>query len=161
MYTNTIKEIAATLPTHDRIVIICVGSMRVTGDSYGPRVGSILQQITSYPVIGTMEDPCHATNMLEKLEILKEYKDHFVIAIDAALTNGDRVGELQIDVGGMKFGHAVGLDFPTVGDLSVKGVVDKQDDEGGIVLFSTPIHRVHQMARLTAKILCGAFSHRK
>lgn len=57
------------------VVVLCLGSMEVPGDSLGPRVGSQLEQtLPQYPVYGTQLEPLDSTNLHSKLEQLnKEY----------------------------------------------------------------------------------------
>ena len=45
-------------------VYLCIGSDRVTGDSLGPLVGTLLLKVQpTLPVIGTLTDPVHALNL--------------------------------------------------------------------------------------------------
>ena len=67
-------------------VYLCIGSDRVTGDSLGPLVGTLLLKVQpTLPVIGTLTDPVHALNLKHTLSFLSEFPGHPIVAIDASL----------------------------------------------------------------------------
>ena len=65
------------------LIILCIGTMRVRGDSLGPLVGSRLcrMQFPGIRVYGTKEAPVHAGNLSETLEeISREHPGTPVLA---------------------------------------------------------------------------------
>lgn len=111
---------------NEDIIIINIGTDRCTGDSYAPYVGTILNSDNNFPykVYGTLEEPIHAQNIGDKLEII--YNNHpnsKVIGIDAAM--GDDVLKIICKNEPIKCGSAMGKNLPWVGDICIKGVVMK------------------------------------
>ena len=81
-----------TLLEHTRkkaqpIIILCIGTDRVTGDSLGPLVGhQLCASANNFIIYGNLEYPVHAINLAETMErIYQKYEDPYVIAIDASL----------------------------------------------------------------------------
>lgn len=58
------------LHTNRRIVVVCLGTDRSTGDSLGPIAGSSLRKFRSslFDLFGTLEEPVHAMNLDTTLE---------------------------------------------------------------------------------------------
>jgi putative sporulation protein YyaC len=110
----------------NKINVICIGTDLVTGDSLGPRVGSILSQDV-YPgisVFGTMSNPIHGTNILELIdEWDKENPDTLTIAIDACLGRSTSLGKIQVYEGGIFPGAGMGRCSRPVGDIAVAAIV--------------------------------------
>ena len=50
---------------YNRIAVVCIGTDRSTGDSFGPLVGFMLSRcrIYDFDVYGTIEEPVHAMNL--------------------------------------------------------------------------------------------------
>ena len=71
-----------------RIVFLCIGTDRSTGDSLGPLIGSkLVAEVTGdVTVIGTLEHPVHAVNLDRTIEEMEEhYPDAIIVAVDAAV----------------------------------------------------------------------------
>ena len=80
------------------IVFINIGTDRVTGDSFGPLVGHLLEDyllgVYSY---GTLDNPIHAKNLKEKLEeIYETHKNALFISVDAALGSEGKMGNVYL-----------------------------------------------------------------
>jgi hypothetical protein len=71
---------------HTEPVFLCIGSDRHILDCFGPLTGSlILEQVPDAVVFGTLKQPLHARNLKQHLlEIRREYRDGYEIAIDAS-----------------------------------------------------------------------------
>ena len=103
-----------------RIVFLCIGTDRSTGDSLGPLIGSKLAaEVTGdVTVIGTLEHPVHAVNLDRTIEEMEEhYPDAIIVAVDAAVGRWDHVGLVTLEKGplrpGLVPGHAAcGLHQP-------------------------------------------------
>ena len=56
------------------IVILCIGSSQITGDSVGPMVGDLLKEkgVRAY-VYGTMSRPVNAKNLEDYIGMIKEH----------------------------------------------------------------------------------------
>ena len=115
--------------TLDRpIIILCIGTDRVTGDSLGPMIGYKLSQYSLFKEIkiyGTLEYPVHAMNLSDTVEdIYRTYNDPFIIAIDASLGRFDSIGYLTIGTGSITPGLGVNKTLPSVGDMFITGIVN-------------------------------------
>jgi len=129
-------------------VIICIGTDRSTGDSLGPLVGSKLQEISHsyFHVLGTLENPVHATNLSEYLKTISDLGNPFVVAIDACLGNIENVGFINIGEGALKPGAGVNKLLPAVGHIHITGIVNVGGFMEYFVLQNTRLHTVVKMA---------------
>ncbi|MFZ7942360.1 MULTISPECIES: spore protease YyaC [Bacillaceae] len=135
------------------IVFICIGTDRSTGDSLGPLVGSLLEEknIESFYVYGTLDDPIHAVNLVEKLkEIRAKHADPYIIGIDACLGKIKNVGVIQVGNGPVKPGAGVNKDLPAVGDMHITGIVNVSGFMEFFVLQNTRLNLVMKMAKTIA-----------
>lgn len=129
-------------------VFVCIGTDRSTGDALGPLVGTMLQE-SGYPyVIGTLERPCDASNLPERLAEVPAGKT--VIAIDAGLGLPASVGLFQVSNQPLAPGKSVGKALPEVGDYAIAALVNADGPRQIAVLQSTSLHRVLLMARQLA-----------
>lgn len=147
---------------YDELVLLCIGTDRSTGDSLGPLVGykltPIIRNYTNVSLFGTLDFPVHAKNIKEKTEyIYSNFKNPFVLAIDASLGRFDKVGYINIKKGPLKPGLGVNKKLPPVGDISITGVVNM----GGImeyaILQNTRLNLVMNMADIIARSINIAF----
>lgn len=109
-------------------VILCIGTDKVSGDAFGPTVGTLLRSVYRPPffVYGTLEHPVTALNLLKTIEFLRyKHEGQAIIAVDCALGKEDEVGSLRIFSGGLRAGLGVGKKLPPVGELSVTAVVER------------------------------------
>lgn len=142
-------------PAGSEVIIVCIGSDRSTGDCLGPLTGSKLQASHHFPhVFGTLDEPVHATNLIETLECLRtQYENPFLIAVDACLGRLDSVGCVTIGKGALKPGAAVKKELPPVGDVYVTGIVNVGGFMEHLVLQSTRLHLVMKMAETIASAI--------
>lgn len=134
------------VPNGKEIVFACIGTDRSTGDSLGPLIGMMLQR-EGFNVVGTLNDPMHALTIEDKRKFIKEeYPNHFVIAIDACLSDSSEIGKIIYHKGGIKPGSAVKKDIEIVGDASIKGIVNIGGYMEYNVLQSTRLSLVYNMA---------------
>ncbi len=147
-----------------KVLFLCIGTDRSTGDALGPLIGSQLSESRLFPfqVVGTLEDPLHALNLEQTVEIISSrYPEAFVVAIDACLGKSDSVGHFLIQNGPLHPGKAVGKDLPSVGDLSIKGVVNIGGFMEHSVLQSTRLHLSYEMGRTVSRALQLAYGRSK
>ena len=129
-------------------ILVCIGTDRSTGDSLGPIVGTKLQEANHkyFNIMGTLENPVHASNLPEYLRLIGEFENPFVIAIDACLGSIDNVGYINIGEGALKPGAGVNKHLPAVGDLHITGIVNVGGFMEYFVLQNTRLHIVMKMA---------------
>ncbi|WP_223702776.1 spore protease YyaC [Sutcliffiella deserti] len=160
---NASKEIAITLKSNlpsssvlRPIVFICIGTDRSTGDSFGPLVGTKLEEfkLHSIHVYGTLDDPIHAVNLEDKLaEIHSQHFNPYIIAIDACLGRLKSVGQLTVGDGPVMPGAGVKKDLPPVGDIHITGIVNVSGFMEFFVLQNTRLSLVMKMAKVVARAI--------
>ncbi|KAB2953908.1 spore protease YyaC [Heliorestis acidaminivorans] len=131
-------------------VIVCIGTDRSTGDCLGPLVGTQLMPLASsyYHIYGTLDDPIHATNLIERKKAIEEaHPNGLIIAIDASLGMMEQVGKISIGMGGLRPGAGVKKDLPTVGDLHITGIVNVGGFMEFMVLQNTRLASVMKLAQ--------------
>lgn len=141
------------LPSSQDIVIACIGTDRSTGDSFGPLVGSMLedQNLNTFHVYGTLENPLHALNLKERLDTINRTHSYpFLLAIDACLGRASSVGSVVLGKGSLSPGSALKKDLPPVGNLHISGMVNVSGFMEHVVLQNTRLHTVMQMAAKVA-----------
>ncbi len=119
------KHLTAPMNTGRDIIVVCIGTDRSTGDSFGPFTGSLLESSTHYPYIyGTLLHPIHRQNFIEKTSSLYDrFSDPYIIAIDASLGSRERIGSIRIRSGSIRPAAAFTDGLPSIGDLAVTGIV--------------------------------------
>ncbi|WP_110114507.1 spore protease YyaC [Bacillus sp. CGMCC 1.16541] len=142
-----------------QIVVVCIGTDRLTGDSLGPLVGTKLKEkgLSSFHIYGTLEEPIHAVNLKETLkEIYKVHHNPFVIGIDACLGKMKSVGMVTMGGGPVKPGAGVNKDLPPVGNMYITGIVNVSGFMEFFVLQNTRLFLVMKMADLIAECIYEA-----
>ena len=150
------KYLLDSFNSSNDLLILCIGTDRSTGDSLGPLVGYKLSpMINNYKnvnLIGTLENPVHAQNLKFTLDkIYDDYANPFIIAIDSSLGKQDRVGYLSIKNCPLRPGAGVNKDLPSVGDISITGIVNIGGLMELMVLQNTRLSLVMNMADIISK----------
>lgn len=157
------NEIAAALgilipaSTVGTRVIICIGSDRSTDDALGPLVGTALSalKLPRTRVLGTLARPVHALNLKSTLADLNRPKhcSPVIIAVDASLGSPERIGTIEVGVGPLHPGAGVNKGLPPVGHYYLSGVVNIGGFMEQMVLQSTRLFRVMEMAVIMSTAL--------
>ncbi|MEN2766796.1 spore protease YyaC [Ornithinibacillus xuwenensis] len=137
-------------------VIVCVGTDRSTGDALGPLTGTYLQdkKLKHMSVYGTLQDPVHATNLQDYIQLInQQHKNPFIIAIDACLGKTSSVGQIIACEGALKPGAALNKPLPPIGDVHITGVVNISGFMEYSVLQNTRLSIVVEMAKNIANLL--------
>jgi len=137
----------------DGIVLLCVGTDRSIGDALGPLVGTFVEERrpAGFSVLGTLEKPVHAGNLVETVGWLKRnYRRPLVIAVDACLGRTESIGVLTVAPGSLLPGAGVNKTLPPVGDVHVTGVVNVGGFMEYFVLQNTRLSLVMRMASVAA-----------
>ena len=143
-----------------KIILLCIGTDRSTGDSLGPLTGTKLGQkgIPGLIIRGTLENPVHAENLASTLnEIRRTHKDPYLIALDACLGRLDSVGDITLTEGPLKPGTAVKKELPEVGDIHLTGIVNINGFMQYMVLQNTRLNIVWQMADTICNLFCRIY----
>lgn len=162
---DSIKTISQGIETllpfskHRTIGIVCIGTDRSTGDALGPLVGTFLKEagLKHFHLYGTLDDPVHAVNLEEKLQLI--HNTHFrpfIIGIDACLGKLNSIGTVEVGVGPVKPGSAVNKDLSPVGDIHITGIVNVGGYMELFVLQNTRLNLVMRMAKQIAASIIEA-----
>lgn len=138
-------------------IIVCIGTDRCIGDCLGPLVGTLLKS-KNFPlyVYGTVSDPIHALNIDKKLNEIKLLHPHNnIIGIDACLGDCDNIGEIQARDYPVHPGKGVGKSLPNVGETSIIGIVDSNDNDE---IFNSNNIRLNLVLNM-AKVITHALIH--
>lgn len=131
------------------IIFLCIGTDRCTGDSLGPLVGYKLksEHKNNIYIYGCLETPVHSKNITTILEKIEKYFiNPYIIAIDSSLGSVQNVGKIFIEEKPLNPGLALNKDLPSVGDLSITGVVNISGSLEFIVLQNTRLFTVMSLA---------------
>lgn len=140
------------------LIIVCIGTDRSTGDSFGPFTGSLLHSLIPYPYIyGTLPQPIHRQNYLEQTSrISRHAPNRYTIAIDASLGDSSDIGHIRIRSGSIRPAAAFGGSLPPIGDLAITGIVGASGLHDYQTLQSTRLSLVVSMASDLAGALAQA-----
>lgn len=125
VFSDELIKLLSEYKSEGNVVFLCIGSDRATGDSLGPLIGYNLEKKGYLRVYGTLENPVHAKNLTDTVELInKEVENPVIVAIDASLGKSSSIGYYTLRKGPLKPGQGVGKDLPWVGHISITGVVN-------------------------------------
>ncbi|WEK55268.1 MAG: spore protease YyaC [Candidatus Cohnella colombiensis] len=153
---NQLAPFLSPITTDRRIVVVCIGTDRSTGDALGPLVGTFLRKFNSaaFEIYGTLDQPVHALNLDDTLEqIYEQYDNPYVIGIDACLGNSSSIGAIQVADGPIHPGAGVHKKLTPVGNIHISAVVNVGGMMEYLALQTTRLHLVVSMATLIARSL--------
>jgi putative sporulation protein YyaC len=138
--------------SYSDIVVVCIGTDRATGDCLGPLIGYKLKDMKyrNVHVYGTLDEPVHAKNLGEYIELFKNFENPFIIAIDACLGRLERIGFINIKEGPLSPGSGVNKNLPAVGHVNITGIVNVGGFMEIMILQNTRLSVVMNMANLIA-----------
>lgn len=131
------------------IIFLCIGTDRVTGDSLGPLVGYKLKNLhmNNIFIYGTLENPVHSCNLVEILSKIDEnFNNPYIIAIDSCLGSIQNIGKVFIEDKPLNPGMALNKNLPSVGNMSITGVVNISGYLEFMVLQNTRLYTVMALA---------------
>lgn len=156
---NRLTYLLSSLSDEQRLVIVCVGTDRSTGDALGPLVGTSLSKFRSpyFELYGTLDEPVHALNLDDTLIAINQHiHKPFVIGIDACLGQVSSVGCIQVGAGPVRPGAGVNKELPPVGDIHMTGIVNVGGFMEYFVLQNTRLQLVVRMSEIIAQSLFSA-----
>lgn len=149
-----LQELASRISS-EKLVFVCIGTDRSTGDALGPLVGTALQDNGFKQVIGTLEHPCDSSNLLERIADIPE--DAYVIAIDACLGHPSTLGLYLVQDQPLQPAASVGNGLPWIGDYSIAAVVNTYSPKPYWTLQTTSLHAVMRQAEEIVKAIVLSF----
>jgi putative sporulation protein YyaC len=132
------------------ISIICIGTDRSTGDSYGPLTGHMLSKINfcDFDLYGTFKEPVHALTLPKTLERI-DLEHSLIIAVDASVGAPDYVGHIGMGLEPIKPGSGLGKELPPVGDISITGIAAAGGFAPFLMLQNASLGLIYNMAEKT------------
>ena len=144
-----IKELKPIVKSNRPIIFLCIGTDRSTGDSLGPLVGHKLSQLKreNFYVFGNLSNPVHSKNLVSILnKIQLTFDNPYIVAIDACLGSLKNIGKVFIEKKPLMPGAAMNKDLPSVGDMSITGIVNISGSFEFMVLQNTRLYIVMLLA---------------
>jgi len=146
-----------------KLIFLCIGTDRITGDSFGPLVGYKLEELykneEKVKVIGTLENIITMQNISDIIcDIENKYDRPFLIAIDAAFSNKGNIGRIVVSKDKMNIGKNFEKKSICVGDISIKGIVArdlKNPKYNFKLLQNTSLNLIMNMADIVS---CGIYN---
>lgn len=115
----------------EEYIFVCIGTNQLIGDSFGPRVGEILQKrfkrVPKIKVLGTMQCPIHFQNAPIFMDYLKIEKSKLIV-IDSALGEEEQIGNTYMNRGGIEIGKAFGESLYFPAHWNIKTIVGKKTE---------------------------------
>lgn len=159
-FVKCLKEVIKV--GHKDSIILCIGTDKVSGDSFAPFVGTFLKDYGFTNVIGCLEDSVNYSNLLDVIKTLPKNKK--VIAIDASMGRMKDIGKLLVSKGCIEAAKSVQNNNIKVGDYKIEGIVGI----GGFgvnlsrtLLMTTSLHLVVSMAKVCAEGLSDFYGVKK
>ena len=137
------------------LVIVCVGSASVNGDSLGPLVGKFLIEKYHIPtyVYGTPTRPITNSNIDEFNNfIAKVHPNNLVLAVDASISAKNSIGHILVEPNPLVAG-AVTNKHKKIGDVCIKGVVSSDYKNPIFSLMNTDFEKVETLANNIAELI--------
>mgnify|MGYP000235853002 CR=1 FL=1 len=133
------------------LVVMCVGTDRVTGDCVGPLVGSYLKRVGVVPVFGTVDEPVTAVNLGDVHSVVRRtHPGVCILAVDACVSRPGKIGSICVWRGPLRAGSGTGKMLAPFGDMSITANVAARS--GGVldvlVLHGVRLQLVMDMARV-------------
>lgn len=165
IYYNFVQDFSVILREKIRdleiskLIFLCIGTDRITGDSFGPLVGYKLKYLfkkeENIEVIGNLENILCTHNINKIIDDIKNtYETPFLIAIDSALSNKTEIGKIVVSKSGMNVGSGLNRQNIYVGNMSIKGIVSrdlKNPKYNFRLLQNAPLHIIMNMADIVAQ----------
>lgn len=150
-----LKSVVGNQPT----VFLCVGSIKVTGDSVAPLVGTLLNanNFNGF-VYGGVNCPITAKQTDIYAENVKKlHPNSKVVAIDSAVGDISEIGQIKLISTPLTPGLAVRKDLKRLGDISLMGVVASRSQDNCKALSQTAFSLVSKMADVISSAVTLAF----
>lgn len=161
-FNGFVKEFGSLIQDKefDNAIFVCIGTDRITGDCFGPIVGSILKnklkndKNSNIKVIGCLEDNISFGKIEDKvISQINNNNNSLVILVDAALSNTNNVGEIFVKNSGIELGKSLDKKHKTLGDISIRAVVGKNmkcNQDNFTILQNIPLNKVMKLSNLVA-----------
>lgn len=127
-YKRFVWEFENCIEKNRNIVFVCIGTVSVIGDSFGPVVGTVLKKRLNknngIEVIGDIYN-CITYDKIQNYmnQINDKYSNSLIIILDSALSNEFNIGKIFIQNRGLKYAESLKKKNSVIGNISIKAVV--------------------------------------
>ncbi|MDO5147578.1 MAG: spore protease YyaC [Eubacteriales bacterium] len=137
------------------LLILCIGTDKITGDCLGPLVGTrLLEQRCPIPVYGTLQYPVHASNLSTIVtKIRRDFHNPFLIVVDASVGTREKVGYVSFSTEPVYPGRGVCRPLFPIGNLSLTGIIHEDSPHCEIQLPYTRLYTIYRMADYLCKVI--------
>lgn len=138
------------------VVIVCFGTCSISGDSLGPKIGTLLREKHNLPafVYGTQENQINGKNMKEWLSFITAvHKGALIISVDASLGSEDKIGQVVIRDDGVCPSGVTGKK-ERFGDIGILGVVAQKQGDAIMQLLSVSPLYIDILADKICDLIC-------
>lgn len=115
----------------EEYIFVCIGTNQLIEDSFGPRVGEILEEqfklVSKVKILGTMKCPIHFQNAPIFVDYLKTKRSRLIV-IDSALDEEELIGNTYMNRGGVEIGKAFGKSFYFPAHWNIKTIVGRKEE---------------------------------
>lgn len=152
-YIEFTSNLSNKIQNKDNVIFCCIGTDRVIGDCIGPITGSLLKsKINDEFVYGDLQDNLTFSNINRKIsEIKSKFKNPFIVAIDAALSDEKNIGKIFVENNGIVMGKGLHKKKKKVGHISIKVVVGKDYNDNElnfITLQNVSLNNVMYLSKI-------------
>ena len=143
------------------ITFLCVGTDKIIGDSFGPFVGSKLEELFkghnyyNINVCGTLSNNINHENIERIIDKIEQNTG--IIIIDAALSEKENVGNIYVSNTKTTLGKGLAKNSLKIGDISIKTAVAKDYKIPYINLKSLQNASVCKIMELSDIVSSGIF----
>lgn len=144
------------------IVILCVGTNKLVGDSVGPIVGQkltrLLNKKENIKIYGNTKKNLNLKNAKQVLEeINRIYSKPFIITIDATLGPKEIIETIIISKGELEIGEALGHSIKYFSNINIKAIVGEYQtniQKNFETLNRIERKRIHQLSNQITYQVC-------
>lgn len=144
---------------YSNIIFLCIGTDRITGDSFGPLVGyklnSYFEDADRINIMGDLSNPVTSNNIISiSNQIRENYTNPFIVAVDSALDNAQNIGNIIVSEGPLSLGTSIKRTYIDVGHMNIKGIVAENTSSATnnfCVLQNTSLNLVMNLANVVSR----------
>lgn len=154
---------------YEELVFLCIGTDKITGDCFGPLVGTKLTEylkeynIFNINIYGDLENPINYENVNEKINVLNKYHHNAcIIVIDAALSKKENIGNIYVSNEKTVLGNVLNKKKYEIGDISIKAVVGRDfkiPKYNFLTLQNISLNMVMKLANIVSEGICDVIKY--